>query len=154
MANYNRVILAGNLTRDPELSYTASNTPVCKLGMAINRRWRDRNSNELREETCFVDCTAFARSAETINQYMKKGQSILIEGRLSYSSWQAQDGSKRSKLEVIVETFQFLGGPGGGQNTGSRGGAPAREPQSRPAPQAADDMDNYGPPPGGDEVPF
>lgn len=110
MANYNRVILAGNLTRDPELSYTPSSTPICKFGMAINHYWTDRESNEKREETCFVDCTAFGRQAETINQYMTKGRPILVEGRLQFSRWTNQEGQKRSKLEVVVERSQFLGG--------------------------------------------
>jgi single-strand DNA-binding protein len=165
MANFNKVILAGNLTRDPELSYTASNTPVCKFGMAINRKWRDRNSNEMREETCFVDLTAFGRGGETINQYMSKGQPILIEGRLHYSQWESQDGGKRSKLEVIVDTFQFLGGGRSGQG-GSGGGGQRR--QAAPAHsgsghsgggysgggQGGAPADDYGPPVSDDDVPF
>jgi len=158
MANYNRVILAGNLTRDPELTYTPSNTPICKFGMAINRRWRGQDGNS-REETCFVDCTAFGRQAETINQYMSKGRPLLIEGRLNYSQWTGQDGQKRSKLAVVVETFQFLGGrPEGG------GGAPvpARSaPRSAPSAVPMDseppppEPDDFGPPPGGeDPIPF
>ncbi|MCH7813682.1 MAG: single-stranded DNA-binding protein [Planctomycetes bacterium] len=109
MANYNRVILMGNLTRDPELSYTPNNTAICKFGMAINRNWNDQQG-EKHEETCFVDCTAFGRRGETLNQYMSKGRPLLVEGRLSFSQWTSQEGQKRSKLEVIVENFQFLGG--------------------------------------------
>ena len=130
MANLNRVILAGNLTRDPQLSHTPSNTAVCKFGLAINRKWTDRNTNQQREDTTFVDCTAFARQGETINQYLTKGSPILLEGRLQYSTWTGQDGQKKSKLEVVVESFQFLGGP-----RGERGPAgAAREPQAAPAP--------------------
>ena len=94
MANFNRVILAGNLTRDPQLSYTPSNTPICKFGVAINRKWRDQQGG-MQEDTCFVDCTTFGRQAETINQYMSKGRPILIEGRLSFSQWTNQEGRIR-----------------------------------------------------------
>ncbi|MCG3137592.1 MAG: Single-stranded DNA-binding protein [Phycisphaerae bacterium] len=107
MANFNRVILAGNLTRDPQLSYLPSNTPVVELGLAINRRWK-ANDGQMRDETCFVDCVAYGRTAETMNQYLSKGRPVMVEGRLRYRQWEAQDGGKRSKLEVIVENFQFL----------------------------------------------
>jgi len=110
MANYNKVILAGNLTRDPQLSYLPSNTPVVEFGMAINRRWRGQDGST-KEETCFVDLRAYGRQAETINQYMSKGRQLLVEGHLRYDQWTAQDGSKRSRLWVIVDNFQFLGGP-------------------------------------------
>jgi len=164
MANFNKVILAGNMTRDPELSYTASNMPICKFGIAINRKWRDKSSGETREETCFVDCTAFGRTGEVINQYMGKGKPIFVEGRLNFRQWEAQDGGKRSKLDVVVENFQFIGGQAGPGGT-SQGG-PAGGRQARPAPVGAkarsadapppDDYDDYGPPPteSGDEVPF
>jgi single-strand DNA-binding protein len=101
--NYNRVVLAGNLTRDPELRATQGGTQVAKFGMAISRKRKDQ------EETCFVDVTAWGKQAETIAQYMQKGRPILVEGRLEFSQWQAQDGSKRSKLEVVCENFQFVG---------------------------------------------
>ncbi len=136
MANFNRVILAGNLTRDPQLSFTPSNTAVCKFGMAINRTWTDRQTNEKRDETCFVDCTAFGRQAETINQYMSKGRPLLVEGRLQFSQWTGQDGQKRSKLEVVVEGFQFLGAPGG-----AAGGGAASRSQPTAAPAAAPAVD-------------
>jgi single-strand DNA-binding protein len=146
MANLNRVILAGNLTRDPQLSYTPSNTAVCKFGMAINRTWTDRNSGERREDTCFVDLTAFGRQAETINQYMSKGRPLLVEGRLQFSQWTNPEGQKRSKLEVVVENFQFLGGAPGGS-----GAAPARA----AAPAPAGPPPQEPPAPGGDdEIPF
>ncbi|MCB9850752.1 MAG: single-stranded DNA-binding protein [Phycisphaerales bacterium] len=154
MTNFNKVILAGNLTRDPELSYTAGNTAICKFGMAINHKWRDRNSGENREDTCFVDCVAFGRGGETINQYMNKGRPLLVEGRLKYSQWEAQDGGKRSKLEVVVDNFQFLGG--GGQGGGGGGGGGGQRRQAAPARASAGGPpdDDYGPPPSGDEVPF
>ncbi len=132
MANYNRVILAGNLTRDPQLTYTPNNTPVVEFGMAINRKWRDQQGNQ-KDEVCFVDLRAYGRQAETINQYMSKGRSLLVEGRLQYQQWTATDGAKRSKHMVIVENFQFLGGAppqaaepaGGAQRYRSAAPAPA-----------------------------
>jgi single-strand DNA-binding protein len=141
MANYNRVILAGNLTRDPQLSFLPSNTPVVEFGMAINRQWRDQNSGETRDETCFVDCRCYGRQAETFNQYMSKGRPVLVEGRLQFQQWDAQDGSKRSKHMVIVERFQFLGGRGDAPEAGgarrrgdAAGGAPPpSERESGPA---------------------
>ena len=83
MANYNKVILVGNLTRDPQMTYLPSQMPVVEFGLAVNRRWRGPD-NQQREETCFVDCRAYGRQAETINQYMNKGKPILVEGRLQY----------------------------------------------------------------------
>ena len=122
MANFNKVILAGRLTRDPQLSYLPSNTPVCEFGMAINRKFKQQNG-EMREETCFVDLTAWGRQAEIINQYTQKGSPLFVEGRLEYSTWEAQDGGgKRSKLAVVVENFQLMGGRSGGE---SQGGARA-----------------------------
>lgn len=143
MANYNRVILAGNLTRDPELKYTPSNLPVCEFGLAINRKFRDRD-NSNREEVCFVDVSAFGRSAEVIKQYMRKGQPMLVEGRLRYRQWTSKEGQKRSKLEVVVDNFQFLGGgPGGGDRSG--GGAAVSD-DAPPPP-----VDDY---PSDPDVPF
>lgn len=150
MANLNRVILAGNLTRDPQLSYTPNNTAVCKFGMAINRNWTDRNSGEKREETCFVDLTAFGRPGEIINQYMSKGRGLLVEGRLQFSQWTNPEGQKRSKLEVVVENFQFLGGRGG---DGVSEGRPAQD-----ATAGAGDRGSWSdeaPPPTADsDIPF
>lgn len=128
MASFNRVILAGNLTRDPQLSYTPSNTPVCEFGMAINRRRKDKDGNT-KEEVCYVDLTSYGRTAETINQYMNKGQPVLVEGRLRYNQWTNKEGQKRNKLDVVVENFTFLG-TGRGADTKSaqpagQGGGPA-----------------------------
>ncbi|MDP6636378.1 MAG: single-stranded DNA-binding protein [Phycisphaerae bacterium] len=162
MANYNKVILAGNLTRDPQLSYTPSQTPVVDFGMAINRTWRGQDGQK-REETCFVDCRAFGRQAETINQYLSKGRPVLVEGRLHFSSWE-KDGRKHSKLRVTVENFQFLGGAPSGQ--GGQGGSYApQQQQQAPAPQQAPQQqapqsnysDEPAPPPadiGGEDIPF
>ena len=122
MASYNRIVLVGNLTRDPQLSYTPANLAICKFGMAMNHKRRDREGNT-REEVCFVDCTLFGKAAETFNQYMAKGRSVLVEGRLHLNQWTTPEGDKRSKHEVVVDNFQFLGGRGEGG--APREGAPA-----------------------------
>ena len=111
----NKVLLAGNLTRDPELRYLNSGTAVCELGMATNRRFQ-RNDGEQSEEVCFVNITVWGRQGENCNQYLKKGAPVFVEGRLKFDSWQGQDGQKRSKLSVVAERVQFLrgGGPEGG----------------------------------------
>ena len=110
MANFNKVLLIGRLTRDPQLSYLPSQTAVVDFGLAVNRRWTGRDG-EKKEETCFVDCTAFGRQAENINKYMRKGRQLFVEGRLNFSSWTTQDGTKRSRLKVTVENSQFLDQP-------------------------------------------
>jgi len=112
MSNFNKVLLMGNLTRDPQLSYTPSQTAVVDFGLAVNRRWTSRDGDK-KEETCFVDCRAFGRTAENINKYMSKGRPLFVEGRLTFDSWTAQDGTKRSKHRVTVENFQFLPGTSG-----------------------------------------
>lgn len=115
MASFNRVILAGNLTRDPQLSYTPSNTPVCEFGIATNRKFKDKDGNA-KDEVCYVDLQAFGKTAETINQYFTRGKPILIEGRLRYRDWTNKEGQKRNKLDVLVDTFTFLS-PGGERGT-------------------------------------
>jgi single-strand DNA-binding protein len=112
MAGFNKVLLMGNLTRDPQLSYTPSQTAVVDFGLAVNRRWTSKGG-ESKEETCFVDCRAFGRQAENINKYLTKGRPVFVEGRLTFDSWTSQDGTKRSKHRVTVETFQFLPGTAG-----------------------------------------
>lgn len=123
MASFNRVILVGNLTRDPQLKYLPNNTAVCEFGLAVNHRWRDKEGNQ-RDDVCFVDIAAFSRQGELINQYMTKGRPILIEGRLKLDQWTDKEGNKRSKHSVVVENFTFLGSAGGGGGD-SGGGAPA-----------------------------
>ncbi|MCX7804434.1 MAG: single-stranded DNA-binding protein [Planctomycetota bacterium] len=132
MANYNRVILMGNLTRDPEIRYTPSGTAVVTLGVAVNRRYRDPKTNEIREETTFVDVDVFGRQAEVASEYLAKGRPIFIEGRLRLDQWDdKQTGQKRSKLRVVCERYQFLGprsggaATGGGQTAGGAAGQPA-----------------------------
>jgi single-strand DNA-binding protein len=112
MSNFNKILLMGNLTRDPQLSYTPSQTAVVDFGLAVNRRWTSREG-EKKEETCFVDCRAFGRTAENLNKYMSKGRPLFVEGRLTFDSWTAQDGTKRSKHRVTIENFQFLPGTSG-----------------------------------------
>ena len=119
MPNYNKVMLMGNLTRDVELKHTASNTAVANLAMAVNRRYRV--NDETREETTFVDCEAWGRTAENISKFFSKGRPIFIEGRLKLDEWQDRDGNKRSKLRVVIENFEFVdsGGKGGGSGNQS-----------------------------------
>lgn len=127
MANYNRVILMGNLTRDPEIRYTPSGTAVVTLGVAVNRRYKDPKTNEIREETTFVDVDVFGRQAEVASEYLAKGRPIFIEGRLRLDQWDdKQTGQKKSKLKVICERYQFLGPrAGGGQVAGGAAGRQA-----------------------------
>src|SRR3954463_14253784 len=153
MANYNKIILVGNLTRDPQLKYLPSQMAICEFGMAVNHKFKTKTGED-REEVLFIDCSCFGKGGEIINQYCQKGKQILVEGRLKYDTWDDKNGGgKRSKHSVVVDNFQFLGGPreggGGGQQGGydqSQGGGdessqrppqrgPARPPQNRPAPQ-------------------
>ena len=152
MPNLNRVMLMGNLTRDPELRYTPSNMPIAKLGLAVNRKWKNQQG-ETQEEVLFVDCTAFGRTAEVVNQYLKKGRPVYIEGRLKLDQWQDKEGNKRSKHKVVIENFQFIdskgGSEGGGGDEGGGGGEYAprsqtprpagagRPPASRPSPESS-----------------
>jgi len=108
MANFNKVILAGNLTRDPETKYTPKGTAVASFGLAINRRWKTE-TGEMKEDVTFVDIEAFGRQAEVISQYFKKGRPILIEGRLKLDQWEDKNThQKQSKLRVVLETFSFI----------------------------------------------
>ncbi len=120
MANFNKVILIGNLTRDPEIRYTAGGTAVASFGLAVNRKYKQ--GEETKEETLFVDVKAFGKQAETLSQYMKKGNPIMIDGRLTYRKWEDQSGQARSKHEVVAENFQFLGSKGTGEGRGPSGG--------------------------------
>ncbi len=107
MANFNKVILIGNVTNEPQLSYTPNQTAVVEFGLAVNRKWTGKDG-EKKEDTCFVNCVGFGKPAETMNKYLVKGSPVLVEGRLSFEQWTAQDGSKHSKHKVIIESFQFL----------------------------------------------
>lgn len=147
MASFNKVILAGNLTRDPQLKYLPNQTPVVEFGMAVNRKYSV--NGEQREDVTFVDCAAFGKPAEVIHQYCSKGKQLLVEGRLKFDTWEdKQGGGKRSKLSVVVEQFQFLGGKGDGEGGGaSSPQRPPRQQQDEPAPFGADTFDS-------DSVPF
>lgn len=123
MSNYNKVLLMGRLTRDPELRYTPQGVPVTEIGVAVNREFMV--GTERRKDTTFVDVTLWRRQAEVVCQYLKKGAPIFIEGYLSLDTWEAQDGQKRQRLRVIADHFQFMGGKPEGE--GSRGGYSAAE---------------------------
>ena len=128
MPNYNRVILMGNITRDIELRHTPNtNTAIAQIGLAVNRKWRDTNTNEMKEEVTFVDCEAWGSTAENIAKFFGKGKPIFIEGRLRLDTWKDKtDGSNRSKVKVVVEEFRFVDSrPGGGGPPGDGEGAPA-----------------------------
>ena len=151
MASFNKVILLGNLTRDPEVRYTPKGTAVTELGMAVNRVYTAENG-EKREETTFVDVTLWGRTAEIAGEYLKKGRPVLIEGRLQLDTWDdKQSGQKRSKLKVIGEGLQLIGSrPGGGGTGGGDEQSSSTPSASKPAPppKAAPSE------PDDDEIPF
>ena len=151
MAGYNKVILIGNLTRDPELRYTPQGVAIAKIGLAVNRTWKNE-AGESKEEVTFVDVDAFRRQAETLAQYLKKGSPLMVEGRLKLDQWDdKQTGQKRSRLGVVLEGFQFLGGG----NRGAEGAAPAPAPRAAAAKSEAPAADGDAPPPPeDDDVPF
>src|SRR3954471_20330667 len=155
MANYNKVILVGNLTRDPQMRYLPSQMAVTDFGLAVNHKFKTKTGED-REDVLFIDCSIFGKGAEIINKYCQKGKQLLVEGRLKYETWEdKQGGGKRSKHTVLVDQFQFLGGDRGASGAGGGGGyqaddqpsdgPPARAPmnrgpqrppqQGRPAPQ-------------------
>ena len=122
--NFNKVFLMGNLTRDVEIRHTSSNTAVANFGIATNRRFKTQ-SGENRDETTFVDCEAWGRTAEVMGQYLAKGRPVFVEGRLKLDEWEDKNGGgKRSKLRVVVEKFEFVdSGSGGGGGGGAQGGS-------------------------------
>ncbi|MHC4405877.1 MAG: single-stranded DNA-binding protein [Planctomycetota bacterium] len=153
MASYNRVILVGNLTRDPELRYIPSGTAVTDVRLAVNDRYKN-SSGEWVEEPVFVDVTLWARTAEVASEYLSKGSPVLIEGRLKFDTWQTNEGEKRSKLRVVGEKMQMLGGRGGGGG-GGRPAAQQSSEYSQPAPSESYDAPPAGSAGGGDEeIPF
>jgi single-strand DNA-binding protein len=143
MPNLNKVMLMGNLTRDPEIKYTPKGMAIANFGIAVNRVWSNEGG-EKQEEVTFIDIEMFGRKAEVVGEYFKKGKPIYVEGRLKLDSWDDKtSGQKKSKLKVIGETFEFLGGReagaggggGGGEEYGQRSsGAPAGRPASKPVP--------------------
>ena len=159
MANLNRVLLIGNLTRDPELRVTPKGNSICQFGLAVNRTFKDA-SGQTREETTFIDIEAWGRQGETISKYCTKGRPLFVEGRLRFDQWEDKNtGQKRSRLSVVLENFQFLGGRGDGPEDGGSGGGsgggysdsperhspPPRAPRQAPA-AAEDNLD--------EDVPF
>ena len=134
MASYNRVILMGNLTRDPELKYLPSGSSVANFGLAMNERYTDRETGEQKETPCFVDIEAWGRQAEIANEYLQKGSPVFIEGSLKFDSWEADDGTKRSRLRVRVFRLQFIGGRRDGDDAG--GGYADAAPAAAPTAQA------------------
>jgi single-strand DNA-binding protein len=166
VASFNKVILVGNLTRDPQVRYTPSGTAVTDIGLAVNRQWFDKQTNSKKEETTFIDVTLWGRTAEVAGEYLSKGRPVLIEGRLSLDQWDDKEsGQKRSKLKVVGENMTMLGSRGeggGGGGSAPRQSAPQSQPQSS-QPQSnqsqsspADDYYSSAPPsaPPDDEVPF
>lgn len=173
MASFNKVILVGNLTRDPQVKYTPGGTAVAEIGLAVNRQWFDKQSNSRKEEVTFVDVTLWGRTAEIAGEYLGKGRPVLIEGRLQTDSWDDKEtGQKRSKLRVVCENMTMLGsrgeggspgGGGGGYSGGQRGGNTQRGGGGGPSEQEAYGSDagdfSYGGNTGGggaadDDVPF
>jgi single-strand DNA-binding protein len=162
---YNKVILVGNLTRDVNLRYLPSGSAVGDFGLATNRRWKDKQTNEDKQEVMFIDISVFGRSAEVANQYLKKGSKVLVEGRLALDTWTDQNGNNRSKHKIIAESYQFLDAKGensgnnynnsgansaGSSNSYSQPSQPPRQQapqQSAPAPMPEIDIDN-------EDIPF
>lgn len=159
MSSFNKVILMGNLTRDPQVRYTPSGTAVTELGMAVNRTWYDKQSNSRKEDTTFVDVTVWGRTAEVAGEYLSKGRPVLIEGRLQLDQWQDKEsGQNRSKLKVVCENMTMLssggsGGGGGGQRGGGGGyqGNQGGPPQDNSGPDPSEAFYDNGP---DDDVPF
>jgi single-strand DNA-binding protein len=150
MASFNKVILVGNLTRDPELRYTPNGKAVAKIGLAVNRTWTSE-TGEKKEEVTFVDIDMFGRTAENVSQYMRKGSPLLVEGRLRLDQWEdKQTGQKRSKLSVVADAVQFLGSPRSGDNSAP---TPNRPRAAEPPPAEAAAPEPEAAPPE-DDVPF
>ena len=157
MASYNKVLLMGNLTRDPEVRYTPKGTAIANVGLAVNRRWTTE-TGEQKEEVTFVDVEVWGRQAETVGQYLSKGKPLFVEGRLKLDSWEDKEsGQKKSKLKVVCEHFQFIGAPGGRAEfkdqapsdaaparPAARGGRAAEAPReaAEPEPTATGEDDN------------
>lgn len=131
MANFNKLILVGNLTRDPQLKYLPSQTAVVDFGLAVNEKFKTK-TGEVREKVLFIDCSAFGKPAEILNQFCSKGKQVLLEGKLDYNTWEdKQGGGKRSKLSMIIERFQLMGSP---TKEGAAGGGKTSRPAGESAP--------------------
>ena len=132
MPNYNKVLLMGNLTRDPELKRTSSDMAVAQLSIAVNRQYKDKSGEQVKETT-FVDCEAWGRTAEVMSQYLSKGKPVFVEGRLKLDQWQDKDGNNRSKLKMVIEKFEFV------DSKGSQTSAPS-EAETVPTTPPPDDI--------------
>ena len=150
MASYNKVILMGNLTRDPELQYLPSGTAVVRAGLAVSHVYNDRQSGERKEDVCFVDLDAFGRTAEVINEYFQKGRPILVEGRLRFQSWETDDGQRRSKHSVLIDRFEFVGG----RQDGNGGGGTYDQTAPASGSSSSEFSGEQGPPSTDDDIPF
>lgn len=142
MPSFNRIVLLGNLTRDPQIKNLPSSTTVADFGLAMTRRFRTKSGEE-REDVCFIDCAAFGKQAEVIAQYCRKGRSLLVEGRLKYDAWDDKDtGSRRSKISVVVENFQFMSARDESPSASVTGRQqPLEQGDARPAPASPIDPD-------------
>ena len=151
MASFNKVILLGNLTRDPELRYTPQGSAVCEFALALNYVYNNKQTGQKVEEVSYIDLVAWGKTGETIAEYMKKGRQIMVEGRLKQDRWEAQDGKKMSKVRVTVESFTFVGARPGGEGGGPGGGGGGKGAGAAPSGGGPDE----GPPPGAEEdIPF
>ena len=152
MSSFNKVIIMGNLTRDPELSYLPSQTAVVEFSVASTHRFRGSDGQD-REDTCYIDCRLYGKRAEVIQKYFSKGKPILVEGRLTLDRWDAPDGSKRSKHRIFVENFSFVGSGGqGGGNGGGYGGGRGGSSMDQFA--DAGGIPEAPQPPADDDIPF
>lgn len=153
MPSYNHVVLIGHLTRDPEVRFTPKGTAIAQIGLAVNRKWKTEDGQEM-EEVSFFDCVAFNRTAEVMGQYLKKGKPVLIDGRLKQESWDdKQTGQKKYAVKIIINSFQFLeSAPSGPEDGTARPARPARKPATAAAP--ADDSGGGYAPSNEDDVPF
>ncbi|HNR94486.1 MAG TPA: single-stranded DNA-binding protein [Kiritimatiellia bacterium] len=136
MASFNKVILVGNLTKDPEVRYTSSGTTVGNMRLAVTEHYK-KQTGEMQETTCFVDVEVWGRQAETCSEYLKKGSSLLLEGKLKLDEWETSEGEKRSKLRVRADRVQFLGSPRGDRSSG--GSKPASSDESAMPADGGDD---------------
>ncbi len=155
MASFNKVLLMGNLTRDPEVRYTPKGTAIATIGLAVNRVWTTEGG-EKKEEVTFVDVDVWGRQAETVGQYLSKGSPLFVEGRLKLDTWDDKEtGQKRSKMRVVCENFQFIGAPKGKTEVSDQQPPRSERPQrsGRPAPAAATEQETP-PAEGEDNIPF
>ncbi|MYB65807.1 single-stranded DNA-binding protein [Candidatus Poribacteria bacterium] len=156
MASYNRVILMGNLTRDPEMKYLPSGTAVTNFGLAMSEKYTDRESGDLKETVCFVDVEAWGRQGEIVNEYLSKGSPVFIEGSLKFDSWETPEGEKRNKLKVRVFRLQLIGGRRDGDEMGGgyTDAIPAEQSQAQPEQTQDQSAGGGSPSTTDDDIPF